>query len=142
VNTAIYSPSGSNAGIGFAIPVGVVNRVVPELIRNGHMPTPGIGIVGGDDALTARFGIEGVVVVGTIPGSPAEHAGLKGIDTLSGQIGDVVVAANGRPVHQLPELNDQLDQVGIGNQVDLSIDRRGSKISISLKVADLGDVRG
>jgi S1-C subfamily serine protease len=72
VNTAIYSPSGSNAGIGFAIPVDVVNRVVPELIRNGRVPTPGIGIVGDDETLAARLGIEGVVVVRTVPGSPAD----------------------------------------------------------------------
>src|SRR6266576_815207 len=72
VNTAIYSPSGSNAGIGFAIPVDVVNRVVPELIRNGRVPTPGIGIVAGDETLGMRLGIKGVVVVRTVPGSPAE----------------------------------------------------------------------
>ena len=54
VNTAIYSPSGSNAGIGFAIPVDVVNRVVPQLIRDGRVPTPGIGIVAGNEALAAR----------------------------------------------------------------------------------------
>jgi 2-alkenal reductase len=63
VNTAIYSPSGSNAGIGFAIPVDVVNKVVPELIRNGRVPTPGIGILAGNEALAARLGIQGVVVL-------------------------------------------------------------------------------
>ena len=56
VNTAIYSPSGSSTGIGLAIPVDVVNRVVPALIRDGRVPTPGIGIVPGDDTLAARFG--------------------------------------------------------------------------------------
>ena len=56
VNTAIYSPSGSNAGIGFAIPVDVVNRIVPQLISNGRVPTPGIGIVAGDEALAAPPG--------------------------------------------------------------------------------------
>jgi S1-C subfamily serine protease len=67
VNTAIYSPSGSNAGIGFAIPVDVVNRVVPELIRNGQVPTPGIGIEAASEALAARLGVEGVVVTGQCP---------------------------------------------------------------------------
>jgi len=141
VNTAIYSPSGTSAGIGLAIPVDVVNRVVPVLIGNGRVPTPGIGIVSGDDTLAARFGIEGVVVVETIPGSSAEKAGLQGINTSSGQLGDVVVAANGKPVHRLPDLNDQLEQVGIGNQVDLSIERKGTRTSLSLKVTDLVDVR-
>jgi 2-alkenal reductase len=141
VNTAIYSPSGSNAGIGLAIPVDAVSRVVPALIRDGHVATPGIGIVAGDETLAARFGIEGVVVVATVPGSPAEQAGLHGTDVSSGQIGDVVVAANGKPIHRLPDLNDQLEQVGIGNQIDLSIDRKDSKASISLKVTDLVGVR-
>src|SRR4030081_3024095 len=80
VNTAIYSPSGSNAGIGFAIPVDVVNRIVPELIRNGRVPSPGIGIVAGDEAAAARLGIRGVIVVRTIPGSPAARTGLRGLN--------------------------------------------------------------
>jgi 2-alkenal reductase len=141
VNTAIYSRSDSNAGIGFAIPVGVVNRVVPQLIRDGHVAAPSIGIVGGDATLTARLGIEGVVVVETVPGSPAERAGLQGIDSSNWEIGDVVVAANGKPVHRLPDLNDQLEQTGVGNKVDLSIERKGSTISVSLEVADLANVR-
>jgi 2-alkenal reductase len=141
VNTAIYSRSDSSAGIGFAIPVDVVNRVVPQLIRDGHIAAPSIGIVGGDPTLTARLGIEGVVVVETVPGSPAERAGLQGIDTSSWEIGDVVVAANGRPVRRLPDLNDQLEQTGVGNKVDLSIERKGSKMSVSLEVADLVNLR-
>src|SRR5436190_23520445 len=91
VTTAIYSPSGSNAGIGFAIPVDVVNRVVPELIRNGHVPTPGIGIVAGSEALATRLGVEGVVIVRTVPGSPAARAGLRGVNGATGQLGDVIV---------------------------------------------------
>src|SRR4051812_21855394 len=77
VNTAILSPSGTNAGIGFAIPVDVVNRIVPQLIRSGHVPTPGIGIVAASEAVTARLGVEGVVIVRTQPGTPAERAGLR-----------------------------------------------------------------
>jgi S1-C subfamily serine protease len=137
VSTAIYSPSGANAGIGLAIPVDVVSRVVPTLIHDGHVPTPDIGIVAGDETLTARFGIDGVVVVDTIPGSPAEQAGLRGINASSAPIGDVVVAANGKPIHRMSDLNDELEEVGIGNQVALSIERKGTRTSVSLKVADL-----
>src|SRR5262249_57027588 len=57
VTTAILSPSGVNAGVGFAIPVDVVNRVVPDVIRQGHVPTPGIGIVAADEATTAQLGV-------------------------------------------------------------------------------------
>ena len=137
VNTAIYSPSGSNVGIGLAIPIDVVNRVVPRLIRDGRVSTPGIGLMAADDRLAARFGIEGVVVADTVPGSPAEQAGLQGMNVSIGQIGDVVVAANGKPIRRLSDLNDQLEQIGIGNEIDLRIERKGSKRSVSLKVADL-----
>jgi 2-alkenal reductase len=91
----------------------------------------------GDELLVAGFGIDGVVVVDSIPGALVEKAGLEGIKTLSEPIGDVVVAANGKPIRRLSDLNNQLDQVGIGNQVDLSIERKGSKTSVSLKVTDM-----
>jgi 2-alkenal reductase len=62
VNTAIYSPSGASAGIGFAIPVDVVNRIVPDLIRDGRVPTPGIGILTLSEATTTRMQVDGVAV--------------------------------------------------------------------------------
>jgi hypothetical protein len=98
VNTAIISPSGSNAGIGFAIPIDIVNRVVPQLIRDGHVPTPGIGIVAANEAVATRMGIEGVAIVRTIPGSSAARAGLRGIDASTGTLGDVIAGANGQTV--------------------------------------------
>jgi 2-alkenal reductase len=137
VNTAIYSPSGSNAGIGFAIPVDVVNRVVPQLIKNGRVPLPGIGIVAADEAAATRLGVQGVIVVRTVPGSPAEHAGLRGINTSTGQLGDVIVAADGKTVHRLTDLTDELEQVGVGKTVELKIARGGSTTTVSVQVADI-----
>jgi S1-C subfamily serine protease len=139
VNTAIYSPSGSNAGIGFAIPVDVVNRVVPQLIRNGRVPTPGIGIVAGAEALAARLGVPGVIVLRTVPGSSAERAGIRGVDTANGQLGDVIVAADGKPVHRLPDLTDELEQVGVGKPITLGLDRNGTQTSVSVPVTDIAD---
>jgi S1-C subfamily serine protease len=138
VNTAIYSPSGTNAGVGFAIPVDVVNRVVPDLIRNGRVPTPGIGIVAADEAVAARLGADGVVIVRTMPGSPAERAGLSGVDRQSGTLGDIIVAVNGTAVHRLADLTDQLEQTGVGKTVELSIKRGGATRSIQVQVADIG----
>jgi 2-alkenal reductase len=66
VNTAIYSPSGASAGIGFAIPVDVVNRVVPQLIKRGSVPTPGIGVLVGHEGVTAQLGIDGLIVMSTV----------------------------------------------------------------------------
>ena len=137
VNTAIFSPSGANAGVGFAIPVDVVNRVVPQLIRNGRVPTPGIGIVAASEEMAARLGAEGVVVVRTMPSSPAEQAGLRGVDPRTGVLGDVIVAVNGDPVRRLADLTDRLEQTGVGKSVELSIKRGGATKSIQMQVADI-----
>jgi 2-alkenal reductase len=137
VNTAIFSPSGSNAGIGFAIPVDVVNRVVPELIRNGRVPSPGIGIVAGNETIATRLGVEGVVVVRVVPGSPAERAGLRGVNVATRELGDIIVAANGQPVRRLADLADQVEQVGVGKTIELTVKRSDSKTSKTVEVTDV-----
>lgn len=137
VTTAIISPSGSNAGIGFAIPVDTVNRVVPELINNGRVPTPGIGIVAANEAVATRLGIGGVVIVQAAPGSPAAQAGLQGLSP-SGQLGDVIVSANGQPTRRLSDLTDQLEAAGVGREVELSIRRNDRQMNVRVKVEDIG----
>src|SRR5688500_826319 len=139
VNTAIFSPSGANAGIGFAIPVDAVNRVVPELIQSGRVPTPGIGIAAADEALAAQLGISGVVIAAVMPGSPAEGAGLAGIDPATGALGDVIVEADGQPVQTLSDLTDRLEQIGVGGEVHLGIRRAGSARTITVPVVDIGE---
>jgi len=138
VNTAILSPSGTNAGIGFAIPIDVVNRVVPEIIRRGYVPTPGIGIVAASEAVATRAGADGVVIVRTVPGSAAERAGLRGIDPNAQRLGDVIVAVNGKPVHRLSDLTQELERVGVGKKVTLSVKRDGRDMSVDVDVADIG----
>ncbi|MBR1160353.1 S1C family serine protease [Bradyrhizobium elkanii] len=138
VTTAILSPSGSNAGIGFAIPVDIVNRVVPELIRNGRVPTPGIGIVTANEAVATRIGAEGLIVVRTTPGSPAERAGIRGVDMSTGELGDVITAVDGKPVHRLSDLADQLEQIGVGKKVRLSVNRDGSARDVEVAIVDIG----
>jgi 2-alkenal reductase len=138
VTTAILSPSGSNAGIGFAIPVDVVNRIVPELIRKGRVPTPGIGIVAASEALATRLGVEGVIVVRTAPGSPAERVGLAGVDMSYGTLGDVIIEANGKAVRRLSDLTDEIEKIGVGNRVRLSVKRGTQTRSVEPEVVDLG----
>ena len=138
VNTAIISPSGTSAGIGFAIPIDVVNRVVPELIGRGSVPTPGIGIVTASEAATSRAGVEGVVIVRTAPGSSAERAGLRGIDPTTRKLGDVIVGVNGKPVRRLPDLTQELERVGVGKKVTLAIKRDGRDMSVEVEVMDIG----
>ncbi len=138
VNTAIFSPSGASAGIGFAVPVDVVNRVVPQLIRSGRMPNPGIGIMAGEEAVAARLGIEGVVVVRTLPGSPAARAGLRGVDPRTGEIGDVIVGVNGKPVRRLSDLTSELERPGGGQPLELTVERGGRPVTVQVEVADVG----
>ena len=138
VNTAILSPSGTSAGIGFAIPIDAVNRVVPELIRRGSVPTPGIGIIAANESAATRAGVEGIVIVRTVPGSPAERAGLRGIDPTTGRPGDVIVGVNGKPVRRLPELTEELERIGVGKRVTLTVQRDGRETPVELDVADIG----
>ena len=108
MNTAILSPSGAYAGIGFAIPINTVNRVVPALIRKGWVPTPGIGIVAASEEAAARVGKERILIIRTIPDLPAHNAGLMGVDAVSGTLGNVIVAAQGKPVRRLSDLTNIL----------------------------------
>jgi S1-C subfamily serine protease len=137
VNTAIFSPSGSNAGIGFAIPVDVVNRIVPELIRNGRVPAPGIGIVAGSETIATRLGVDGVIVLRTVPGSPAARVGLQGVNASTGELGHVIVAANGRPIRRLADLAEQVEQVGVGKTIELTLRHGGSQTSKTVEVTDV-----
>jgi S1-C subfamily serine protease len=131
INTAIYSPSGASAGIGFAVPVDVVNRVVPRLIADGRFVRPVIGIQGDDDVsarLLADVGVEGVAVLGVTPGSPADRFGLRpAMRARDGRIviGDVIQAIDGKPVRSLAELTTILESHAVGDVVVLTIWRDG-----------------
>lgn len=138
VNTAIISPSGTNAGIGFAIPIDVVNRIVPELISKGRVPTPGIGIIIGDEELAARLGVDGVVILRTTPGSPAERAGLRGADLEAGRLGDVIVGIEGKPVRRLADLTGALEQLTLPASVELSVERGSERLTVTVDVVDIG----
>jgi len=141
INTAIISPSGSNAGIGFAIPVDIVNRVVPQLIRNGHVPTPGIGIVAVSEQDATRLGVEGIPILRTLPNSAAARAGLRGVDMPTSTLGDVIVSVNDKPVQRLSDLTNELDEIGVGHDVKLGIVRNNRRETINVTVADIGQSR-
>lgn len=137
VTTAIISPSGSNAGIGFAVPVDVVNRIVPELIRNGRVPTPGIGIVAAGEDVSTRLAVEGVIVVRTAPGSPAERAGIRGVNFSTGAVGDIITAVEGKPVRRLADLTDALEQAGAGKTVRLTVKRGSDTRDVNVGIVDI-----
>jgi 2-alkenal reductase len=137
VNTAIRSESGSSAGIGFAIPADLVNRVVPSLISRGRAPLPGIGINPVRPELVERAGIAGVVIAEVRRGTPAAHAGLKAMDRDSGKLGDIIIAVNGKPVDTLSTFVAELDRAGIGNTVDLTVLRDDQQRHVKVQVIDL-----
>lgn len=140
VNTAIISGSGSFAGIGFAVPVDIVNRVVSTLIREGNVPRPGIGIIALSETMAARLDVDGVVIADVMPGSPAAGANLQGIDARAGRLGDVITHANGRRVHSVADLAAQLQEVGVGNETTLRVTRRGQSRTVRLTVVDIGTI--
>jgi 2-alkenal reductase len=138
VNTAIISGSGSSAGIGFAIPVDLVNRVVPQIISHGRAPIPGIGIAAADERIAAQLGVPGVVVLGVQPGSPAAQAGMRPFDPRSGTIGDIIIAANGKETPSVADLAEVLESAGIGNEVTLEVVRGKEQRKVTVRVIDLG----
>ena len=112
--------------------------VVPDLIRTGRVPTPGIGIVAASEAVATRIGVDGVIIVRTQPGSPAERAGLRGVDPNAGTVGDVIVAVEGQPVRRLSDLTDVLERTKVPGKVQLTVERSGSQRTISVDVVDIG----
>jgi S1-C subfamily serine protease len=128
VNTAIFSPSGVSAGIGFAIPVDEVNRIVPELIRHGKVVRPDLGVQLADDAWSKSHGIDGVMLWWVRPDGPAGAAGLRGIRrSRQGAVaGDIIVAVDGKPVHARDDLYSLLEKHAVGDTVKLTI-KRGSE---------------
>lgn len=138
VTTAIYSPSGAYAGLGFAVPIDTVARVAPQLIANGRAPIAGIGILTANQSLTARLGLEGVLVWQVGRGSPAERAGLRSTDPQRGLVGDVIVEANGQPVRRLADLTSALDRAGVGGTVNLTVQRGDQRVDVPVAVEDIG----
>jgi S1-C subfamily serine protease len=126
VNTAIYSRTGSNDGIGFAIPVDTVNRVIPQLLEHGRVTTPSLGIVAANDINTRNLGLRGILVVNVPSHSAAAAAGLLGFhNDQAGSIiyGDLIVAVDGQPTKDLDDLYSVLDKHEVGDQVAVTVIR-------------------
>ncbi len=139
VNTAIYSPSGGSSGIGFAVPVDVVNRAVPEIIRHGRVIRPGIGITVASERIAERFEINGVLVINVQPESSAAKAGIRQTSEISGDIilGDIIQAVNGEAVESYNDLRNEIDKYHIGEEVTLSILRGEEHLQVSLRLEEI-----
>jgi S1-C subfamily serine protease len=140
VNTLIFSPSGASAGVGFAVPVDTVNRVVPQLIATGKYVRPSLGIEADErlnEMVTQRSGTKGVVVLRVAPGSAAAAAGLRGVNIEpDGRIvrGDIIVAIDGVEVDSVARLVGRLDEHQVGDTVRLTVLRDDRRIEVNVRL--------
>ncbi len=136
VNTAITSPSGGSVGIGYSIPVDTVNRIVPELIKNGKTLRPVLGIVLLKDQYKSRIGIKnGVVIHRVEPNGPAAHAGLKGLEIAPNnqlKIGDIILAINNKTIDNLSDYEKVIRQYRPGENVIVKILRNDEEKDIEI----------
>jgi S1-C subfamily serine protease len=143
MNTAIFSPSGASAGIGFAVPVSSINRVVTQLIAFGKLVRPGLGIQIAEAALAGRIGVKGVLVLGVMAGSPAEQAGMQPTrrNAVTGalELGDVIVALDGETIAQPADLYRFLDRKGVGAEVKVTVLRGRDRRDLRLTLAPLAE---
>jgi len=139
VNTAIYSPSGASAGIGFAIPVNTVKEVVPQLISYGRMLRPIMGLELASDRWIRRYRIEGLPVVRVFQGLPAEQAGIRGAyRNARGEIllGDVIVAVDGKPVRSNDDYLSLLEARQPGDTVTVALRHGDQQREVSVTLTE------
>ncbi len=135
VNTAIYSPSGASAGIGFSIPVDAVRWVVPELIQYGRIKRPSMGI-----EVRSVPNISGVVVYAVVEGSAAERAGIRPLyldRNGNVQLGDVITAINGQKIASYNDLFLELEKYSPGQRINVTVkrDERAETVALTLDAA-------
>jgi S1-C subfamily serine protease len=139
VNTAIYSPSGANAGIGFAVPVDTVNAIVPQLVKHGKLTRPGIGINILSDQIAQQQGIKGVVILGVTPGGAADVAGITGTQqTANGWVlGDVIVKVDTVEVTKSSDLFRALDAHKVGDEVEVVLENQRQRRTVKVTLQAL-----
>ncbi len=139
INTAIYSPSGANAGIGFAVPVDTVNAIVPQLISHGKITRPGLGINILSDQIAAQQKITGVVILGVTPGGAADRAGIAGTrqSPQGWELGDVVVRLGTVEVARSSDLFRALDTHKVGDEVELILVNKGQRRTVKVTLQAL-----
>lgn len=138
INTQIVSPSGAFAGVGFAVPVDTINRLVPELIKYGKVIRPGLGVTLFAEDLVRRWGIKGLVLAKVARGGAADRAGFRGARVSSSgrvELGDIITQVDGYSVKNLDDLGTVLDRHKIGDKVTVEFlrDNRSQQTTITLQ---------
>lgn len=140
VNTAIASGSGGSHGIAFAIPVDLVNIVIPDLIRDGVITRTWLGVVVREQVVVGNRELPGVLVFRVIKGSPAERAGIlptRRQEGLTGILGDVILAIDGRRINRSRDLLDLLTRYRPGDSVTVTLLRGDDTLDV---VAELEEI--
>jgi S1-C subfamily serine protease len=141
MNMMIFSPSGASAGIGFAVPVDTIKKVVPQLIKNGHAAQPGIGIspLSDEQKVQLMGAADGVVVRDVEEGLPADQAGLRGLHVSQGRLalGDIIVGIDGQPIKDYDDLYNALDRHKVGDVVEFTLLRGGRKRAVRIGLVDV-----
>lgn len=144
VNTAIFSTSGVSAGIGFAIPVDEVNRVVPELIKHGKVTKPGLGVTLAPDNMSRQWVPEGVVVLDVLSEGAAAKAGIRGSSrqkTGTIVLGDVIKSVDGKPIKVLKDLYSVLDAKKVGEVVKVLVLREEVEMGFDITLMPLQSLK-
>lgn len=137
VNTAIYSPSGASAGIGFSIPADVVNWVVPELIRFGRIMRPSLGVEFARQSFVQRLGLQGALIIDVIKGEAGDRAGIRPtVRERNGAIrlGDIIVAINKDKIASYSDVVLALEKYQPGQTIQLTLLRDGKEMVVSLRL--------
>lgn len=137
MNTMIFSKTGSSAGIGFAVPVSTIVRVVPQIVRTGKVEQVGLGVnIDPSGRVEKRLGLRGVVVLGTQADGPAAKAGLQGLKQTRGGfvLGDVIVGIDDKAVKDYDDLYNALDAKKPGDQVTVKVLRGEATTSVTMPV--------
>ncbi len=148
INSQILSPSGASAGVGFAVPVNIAKRIVPQLVKSGEVRRPKFGI-GTRDVELLKNQVElpvsdGVVILQVMPGGAAANAGLRGItQTENGnvEIGDIIVGIDNQKITNTDDLYRTLDKHAIGDSVQVQIVRNGRRTSVPVRLTEISDTR-
>jgi len=143
INSQIESPSGASAGVGFAIPVSIAKRIVPQLVRNGEIRRPDLGIRSRDvEAMSSQAQLPvsyGVIIWSAQTGGAAANAGLRGlVQTEDGdvELGDIIVGIDGTKVSNYDDLYKMLDKHQIGDTTNVEIIRRGKRMSVPVHLTE------
>jgi S1-C subfamily serine protease len=137
MTTAIVSPSGAYAGIGFAIPVDTIRWVAPELIAHGKIMRPGLAIAVAPDSWTRRLDVAGVLILSVKPGSSADQAGLRSTrrDRRGNvYLGDIIVAADGKPIRSTDDLLTAFERRQADDEVTLTVLRDNRQVEVRAKL--------